>query len=91
MNYVPDRAFTISISGEINFSVLQNAGARSIITLTPEQKMHPSMARGIYPTWAVRTPGVVDVWVSFPRTISMIEMSSLLRENKIEITRQIIT
>ena len=52
----------------------------------PEQKMHPAMAKGIFPSWAIKTPGMVDVWISFPKTISFEEIKSLLRQKNIEIT-----
>jgi hypothetical protein len=48
-------------------------GARSIFELSPVQKMHPAMAKGIFPSWAIKTPGMVDVWISFPKTISFDE------------------
>jgi hypothetical protein len=86
LEYIPGNAYTICITKNIDHTILQNAGARSIFELSPTQKMHPSMAKGIFPSWAIRTPGMVDVWISFPKTISFDEMKNLLREKKIEIT-----
>src|SRR6187397_1630438 len=86
LEYIPGNAYTICITKNIDHTILQNAGARSILELSPEQKMHPAMAKGIFPSWATRTPGMVDVWISFPRTISFDELKILLREKKIEIT-----
>ena len=86
LEYISGNAYTICITKNIDYTILQNAGARSILELSPEQKMHPAMAKGIFPSWAIRTPGMVDVWVSFPRTISFDEMKNLLREKNIEIT-----
>ena len=86
LEYIPGHAYTICISKNIDHTILQRAGARSILELSPEQKMHPSMAKGIFPSWTIRTPGMVDVWISFPRTISFDEIKNLLRAKNIEIT-----
>ena len=86
LEYIPGNAYTICITKDIDFAVLQGAGARSIFELTPEQKMHPAMVKGIFPSWARKTPGMLDVWISFPKSISFEEIKSLLREKKIEIT-----
>ncbi|HKC35870.1 MAG TPA: hypothetical protein VKB95_07395, partial [Chitinophagaceae bacterium] len=86
LEYFPDKAYTVCITKTIDYSILQKASARSILELSPQQKMHPAMARGIFPSWAIRTPGMVDVWISFPRTISFDEIKNLLRQKNIEIT-----
>ncbi|HET9745290.1 MAG TPA: S8 family serine peptidase [Chitinophagaceae bacterium] len=86
LEYLPDNAYTVCITKSIDHMVLQNTGARSILELSPDQKMHPSMAKGIFPSWATRTPGKVDVWISFPKTISFDEIRQLLTERNIAIT-----
>ena len=86
MEYIPDGSYSVSFSKEIDYSLLQKVGARAIIELTPEQKIHPAMAKGIFPPWATKTPGMIDVWVSFPKTISFEEIKKLLQEKNIRIT-----
>ena len=86
LEYISGNAYTICITKNIDHTTLQNAGARSILELSAEQKMHPAMAKGIFPSWARRTPGMVDVWISFPKTISFVEIKNLLRSRNIEIT-----
>jgi hypothetical protein len=86
LEYITGNAYTICITQSIDHTVLQNAGARSILELSAEQKMHPAMAKGIFPSWAIKTPGMVDVWISFPKAISFDEVKKLLREKNIEIT-----
>src|SRR6187401_96918 len=86
LEYISGNAYTICITKNIDHTILQRAGVRSILQLSPLQKMHPAMAKGIFPSWAIRTPGMVDVWISFPKTISFDEMRNLLREKNIEIT-----
>ena len=86
LEYISGNAYTICITKNIDHTILQKAGARSIFELSPVQKMHPAMAKGIFPSWAVKTPGMVEVWISFPKTISFDEIKGLLRQNNIEIT-----
>jgi hypothetical protein len=86
LEYIPHNAYSVCITKNIDNTILQNAGARSILELSASQKMHPSMNRGVFPSWAIKTPGMVDVWVSFPKTISFGEIKQLLREKNIEIT-----
>src|SRR5688572_7042765 len=86
LEYISGNAYTICITKNIDHTILQKAGARSIFELSPVQKMHPVMAKGIFPSWAIRTPGIVDVWISFPKTISFDEIKKLLREKNVEIT-----
>ena len=86
LEYIPANAYTICITKDIDYTILKNAGARSLLELSPMQKMHPAMASGVFPSWAIKTPGLVDVWISFPKTISFDEIKSLLRQKNIEIT-----
>src|SRR6185436_5098704 len=86
LEYISGNAYTVCITKNIDVMVLQNAGAISILELTPEQKMHPAMAKGIFPSWAIKTPGMIDVWISFPKTISFDEIRTLLTEKNIAIT-----
>jgi len=86
LEYISGNAYTICITKSIDHAILQKEGARSIFELSPVQKMHPAMAKGIFPSWAIKTPGMVDVWISFPKSISFDEIKGLLRQNNIEIT-----
>src|SRR5215475_1495880 len=65
INYIPNNAYTASINGTVNSFALQQAKARAIVELTPEQKMPLLLAKGIIPSWSAKIPGTVDVWVSF--------------------------
>lgn len=86
MEYIPDRSYSVSFNREIDYVVLKKVGARAIIELTPEQKMSPAIAKGIFPSWATKTPGMIDVWISFPKTISFEEIKKLLLKKNIRIT-----
>ena len=86
MEYLPDMSYNVSFNKEIDYVLLLKVGARAIIELTPEQKMHPAMAKGIFPSWATKTPGMIDVWISYPKTISFEEIKKLLQEKNIRIS-----
>ena len=72
LDYVPNNAYTVSISGSMNDKTLQQLGARSVIELTPEQKMAQPLAWGVVPPWSVKVPGTADVWVRFLKILSSV-------------------
>ena len=76
LEYISGNAYSICITKNIDYTIFKNDGARSLLELSPEQKMHPAMARGILPSWAIKTPVLVDVWISFPNTISFDEIKN---------------
>ena len=84
LEYISGNAYTICITKNIDHTILQKVGARSILELSPSQKMHPTMAKGIFPSWAIKTPGMVDVWISFPKTLSLEELQKLLSERNFQ-------
>ncbi len=85
MEYIPNNAYIVSIKGEMNENVLRQAKARAIIEPKPEQKMPASLANGIAPAWAIKTPGTVDVWISFPKIIFDDSVSIELRKRNFDI------
>jgi hypothetical protein len=85
LEYIPENAYTVSITGKLNAGILKQAGARTLLQPTPKQKMHPAMAKGDIPAWAQKTKGRVDVWVSFPKTFTAGDVLQYLRDKKIEI------
>jgi hypothetical protein len=85
LNYIPNNAYTVAISGSINITALNNAGARAIIDLSPEQKMFPSLAKGIFPAWSVKIPGTIDVWVNYPQALNFETVITRLKEKKFSI------
>jgi hypothetical protein len=80
LNIFPGNAYTICITKNIDFAILQKIGARSIFELSPVQKMHPANGKRNISIMGDKTPGMVDVWISFPKTISFDELKQLLRK-----------
>src|SRR5258706_16173583 len=70
LNYIPNNAYTVSIKGMINENILQQTKARAIVELSSEQKMPMPLAKGIIPSWSVKIPGTIDVWISCVKTLS---------------------
>ncbi len=68
LDYIPNNAYTVTITGSLSEATLQRVQARAIIEPTPQQKMQPQLARGLFPLHAVKTPGTIDLWISFPKS-----------------------
>lgn len=85
LDYIPQNAYTVSITGKANAGVLQKWGARAFIQLTPKQKMHPALAKGQIPGWAVKIPGTVNVQIQFPKTFAATEVMAALKEKGIDV------
>lgn len=85
LNYIPNNAYTVTISGSLSKDVLIQVKARALVDLSAAQKMQPELARGIYPSWAVKVTGTVDVWISFPLSFSFIEVQQELLNKGFEI------
>ena len=49
-------------------------------------KMEPELAKANYPSWALKSAGTIDVWISFPKTFSFEMVSSELRSKNFEIS-----
>src|SRR5688500_4297522 len=85
LDYVPNNAYTATVTSSLNSTTLNRMRARAIIELSPEQKIQPSLAKGVFPNWAVKAAGTVDVWVSFPKTFSYEMVSAEIKAKNFEI------
>ncbi|MGZ8554407.1 MAG: S8 family serine peptidase, partial [Chitinophagaceae bacterium] len=85
LEYVPNNAYTATVTGSLNTTALSRIKIRAIVELTPEQKMEPSLANGIFPSWAVKAEGTIDVWVSFPKTFSFETVSAEITAKNFDI------
>jgi hypothetical protein len=86
LDYIPNNSYTVTITGRLSEAVLQQTHARAIVELSAEQKMEPLLSRGIFPAWAVKVPGTVDVWISFPKTFSFEAVSKELQQRNMDVT-----
>jgi hypothetical protein len=85
LDYIPHFAYTATIAGALKADIFQNVKARAIVDLSPQQKMDENLAYGIFPAWAVKIPGTVDVWISYPRSFSFETVSNELLQRNVEI------
>lgn len=85
LEYVPDNAYTATITGEIAEVVLRRMNVRAIVDLEARDKMAESLLYGDYPSWAVKVAGTVDTWFSYPSTFSYEEVVKELKQRNIEI------
>jgi len=85
LDYIPNNAYTATVTGLLNITALNRAKTRAIVELTPEQKMQPTLAAGIFPAWATKTPGTIDIWISFPKSFSYESVSSEIRNRNFDI------
>lgn len=85
LDYLPENSYTVSIKGNLSMEALHAAGTKSVFQLLPRQKMQDYFSRGIIPAWAVKVAGTVDVWISFPKTLSAQEVIAELKKANIEI------
>jgi len=85
LEYIPNNAYTVTISKNLDLNILQQAKARSVFQLTPEQKMETHLAQGIIPSQAVKIAGTVDVWISFPKTFAAADVITDLKQLNVDI------
>ena len=84
-DYVPESAYTATLSGSVDISRLQQQRVRSIVALTAVQKMQPVLAAGNFPARSLKVAGAVDVWISFPSSFTHAEVISTLQSRNFEI------
>lgn len=88
LDYVPNNAYTATITGTIAEAVLRKMNARALIELTAQDKMEESLFYGAYPSWAVKVAGTIDTWFSFPASFSYQEVIKELKQRNIDIINE---
>jgi Subtilase family/Secretion system C-terminal sorting domain len=86
LDYIPNNAYTVTITGTLNTDLLTQVKARSVISLSANQKIQSQLAKGNYPSWAVKSPGTIDVWISFPRSFSFETVQQELQNKGFDIS-----
>ena len=89
LDYIPYNTYTATVRGNINVSLLQQLNARAVFEPTSKQKMQRQLARGIFPLHAIKVPGTIDLWISFPKTFSIDEVISELNSKNVDVTSTI--
>lgn len=89
LDYIPNNAYLATIQNAVKNTTLVKNSARSIITLSPEQKMHPDLSTGAFPAHAEKVEGMLDVWISFPKSFTYEEVKEELTAQQFEITSDV--
>jgi len=85
LEYIPQNTYTATIKGGLTEELLQRVKARAVVELLPEQKMALPLITDNIPVAALRSPGMVDVWVSYPKTIPYEKVVQELAAHQVEI------
>jgi hypothetical protein len=85
MDYIPNNTYRVSMRGSMNEEVLRQAKARAVVELKPEQKMSPVLTGGTTPAWAIKMPGTIDLWVSFPKILSYDSIAAELKRRNFDV------
>jgi hypothetical protein len=85
LDYVPNNAYTATLTGSLNESLLQKSGARAVVFPSIDQKLHNSLANGKIPAHAKKIAGFVDVWINFPRSFTAAEVLTELKNSAFEV------
>lgn len=85
LEYIPNNAYTVTISENLDVQILQSVNARAVFQLAPEQKMETRLSLGIIPPSSVKVAGTIDVWISFPKTFSSTDVITNLKGLNIDV------
>ena len=85
LDYLPHHAYTATLTGQANSQLLQKARVRSLISLQPYQKLHPTLQGLKMPDWAIRQTGTVDVLIQFAKSFDAAEVTGILKEKNIAV------
>ncbi|RYY54922.1 MAG: T9SS type A sorting domain-containing protein [Chitinophagaceae bacterium] len=84
--YIPNNAYTVLISRNLDAVLLRQSGVRAMFELSAVQKMQPSLASGQIPSRAVTVPGTVDCWISFPSCFNVTQVKAELQRLNADLT-----
>jgi len=84
LDYIPNYAYTATVNGALNVTSLTKNKARAVIELTAAQKMQPALTGNVLPAHAIKKAGMIDVWVSYPRSFTFEEISTELKNYDLE-------
>lgn len=89
LDYIPNKAFIASVKGSLADVALKRAGARSFMALDPQQKINPRLKNKEYLSKGARMSGVLDVWISFPKSIPYEEVRGELEAKGFLVTSDV--
>ena len=78
LEYVPNNAYTVTISNPPDADLLNRFHARALVELSPSQKIQTQLKDELY--------GTAEVQISFPRSYSFMEVKQILSQKNFTIT-----
>ncbi|WP_031526980.1 S8 family serine peptidase [Dyadobacter crusticola] len=85
LDYIPNFAYTATVTGLINSEALKNAGVRAVFRPGMEDILHPSLQTGAIPDHAKKVAGKVDVTLCFVRSFKSDEVIRDIRTSGFEL------
>jgi len=82
LDYIPNNAYTATIKDSLSITLLKRVKARAVVDITPQQKMLPDMAKGIFPPHAIKIPGTVDLYITYPKSFTYEMVSDELKKKR---------
>ncbi|GGH21513.1 hypothetical protein GCM10007423_02680 [Dyadobacter endophyticus] len=86
LEYVPDHAYTATLTRPVDGKALKKLGVRAVFRPRSEDIVEPSLLSGIIPDHARKVAGKTDVKLSFARSFSLDEVTRDLIQNGFEVT-----
>ena len=65
LDYIPNKAYFVSIPAQFDVSQLQDYNIRSIVPIIPEYKLTPALLNKDYPEWALTDQDHIELIVNF--------------------------
>ncbi|MDB5192467.1 MAG: family serine peptidase, partial [Segetibacter sp.] len=84
-DYIPDNAFSITLSKPVSKDVLITAGIQSIVQVPLQAKLSVNLLERRFPAWSVKQSGTVDVLVNISRLTSISDANSELEKEQYKI------
>jgi len=85
LDYIPNNAYTATIKDSLSITLLKRVKARAVVDITPQQKMLPDMAKGIFPPHAIKIPGTVDLYITYPKSFTYEMVSDELKKRNFDV------
>ncbi|HYC41222.1 MAG TPA: S8 family serine peptidase [Chitinophagaceae bacterium] len=71
LEYIPNRTYLATVARPLNAALLRSTRVRAVTELQARQKMRADLTTDRAPGWARRSPGAVDVLISFPPSFDL--------------------
>jgi hypothetical protein len=89
LDYIPNKAYIATVQGSLTDLTLKRSRARAIMAIDPQQKINPGLKNKENLSKAARLTGVLDVWISFPKSISYEEVRADLDAARFQVTSDV--